>query len=213
MSARLQHALAAVCAATLLAAHAPHAGAKIVCWKDKSGKVVGCGDTVPPEYQGAATKELDSRGLTRRTTESAQEVARQRALAEQAAQQKAEADRRAAEQKRQDSALLATYASVAEIDAKRDRDVQVIDLQVSQLRVSLKNAADRHREARARVDAAERSTKGGGDAAREDLSRAAAEMRRLEQAIAARETEKEALRARYAEYSKRYTELRAAGAQ
>ena len=22
---------------------------KIVCWKDKSGKVMGCGDTVPPE--------------------------------------------------------------------------------------------------------------------------------------------------------------------
>ena len=32
---------------------------KIVCWKDKAGKVVGCGDTVPPEYQDNATKELD----------------------------------------------------------------------------------------------------------------------------------------------------------
>src|SRR5215210_6689518 len=56
----------------------------IVCWKDKSGKVVGCGDKVPPEYQSSATKELDSRGITRRTTESVEE-ANQRRLREQEA--------------------------------------------------------------------------------------------------------------------------------
>ena len=27
---------------------------KLVCWKDKSGKVIGCGDTVPPEYRDNA---------------------------------------------------------------------------------------------------------------------------------------------------------------
>jgi hypothetical protein len=37
------------------------ASGKIVCWKDNAGKVVGCGDKVPPEFQSSGTKELDSR--------------------------------------------------------------------------------------------------------------------------------------------------------
>ncbi len=35
----------------------------IVCWKDKSGKTVGCGDKVPPEYQDNATREINKRGV------------------------------------------------------------------------------------------------------------------------------------------------------
>ena len=33
----------------------------IVCWKDKNGKVIGCGDKVPPEYQDNANKVLNRR--------------------------------------------------------------------------------------------------------------------------------------------------------
>ena len=40
-------------------AQASKGSGKIVCWKDKAGKVVGCGDRVPPEFQDSATKELD----------------------------------------------------------------------------------------------------------------------------------------------------------
>ena len=62
--------VAAALAVALLADSAVRACAgrkagRIVCWKDKSGKVVGCGDKVPPEYQDSATRELDSRGVTR----------------------------------------------------------------------------------------------------------------------------------------------------
>lgn len=204
--------LTALCAAAVLAAPPAASQSKIVCWKDKSGKVVGCGDSVPPEYQESATKELDKRGITRKSTVSAQEEARQRAQAEEAAKAKAEQDKRAAEQKRQDSALLATYANELEIDGKRDRDLQVIDLQMSQLRVSQKNAADRHRDARSRLEAAEKSRKGGLEALKDETARAADEMRRLDQSVAAKEKEKDAIRARYAEYRKRYAELKS-GAQ
>ena len=54
-------------------------GSKIICWKDKSGKVVGCGDKVPPEFEDAATKELDRSGVTRKTTETAEEQAKRAA--------------------------------------------------------------------------------------------------------------------------------------
>src|ERR671914_461747 len=68
---------------------------KIVCWKDKSGKVIGCGDKVPPEFQGSGTKELDARGVTRKQTESAEEATRRRAKEQEAVKVKAEEDRKA----------------------------------------------------------------------------------------------------------------------
>ena len=79
---------------------------KIICWKDKSGKVVGCGDIVPPEYQESGTKQLDKRGVTRGTTDSAEEVAKRKAQEQETAKQRAEEQKKNAEQRRQDSALL-----------------------------------------------------------------------------------------------------------
>ena len=114
---------------------------KIICWKDKSGKVVGCGDRVPPEYQSSATKELDQRGITRRTNESAEEAAKRQAREKELAAQKAADERRLAEQKRQDSALLSSYTTAAEIDQRRDRDLQPVNHQISEMQMSLKNAA------------------------------------------------------------------------
>ena len=84
---------------------------RIVCWKDKSGKTVGCGDKVPPEYQDHATREMDRTGVTRGTTESAEDAARRRAQEQDAAKTKAEESKRLAEQQRQDSALVNTFTS------------------------------------------------------------------------------------------------------
>ena len=82
-------------AAALLLAAAPAAQAqKIVCWKDKTGKVVGCGDRVPPEFHQNESKTLDNRGIVRGTTVSAEEAARQKAKAQEQAALKAEEDRR-----------------------------------------------------------------------------------------------------------------------
>jgi len=181
---------------------------RIVCWKDKTGKVVGCGDTVPPEYQDSATKELDKRGVTRKTTESVDEAARRRGQAEEAGRAQAEKDRRAAELRRQDAALLATYANEQEIDAKRDRDLQALDLQLNQLRATQKTTADRQRDAKARLDAAAKGPKPPSDALKDEFTRAGDELRRIEQAIVAKDKEKDETRARYAEYRKRYTELK-----
>src|SRR6476620_5634603 len=94
---------------------------KIVCWKDKSGKVVGCGDKVPPEFQSSATKEMDSRGITRKTTESVEEANQRKGREQEAARVKAEEDRKLTDLKRQDNALLETYSNEKEIDLKRDR--------------------------------------------------------------------------------------------
>ena len=116
---------------------AAQAQAAIVCWTDKSGKVVGCGDRVPPEYQDNASKELNKRGVTVKTTPPALTPEQKRAqLAElerkQAVAQKME------EQRRRDKALLASYTTEKEIDLKRERDVQVLDSYIESLQASLK---------------------------------------------------------------------------
>jgi hypothetical protein len=157
------------------AADAAQTKGRIVCWKDKSGKIVGCGDTVPPEYQTSATQELDRRGITRKTTDSADDLAKRKTQDQELARKKDEEQKRLSEQRRQDAALVNTFSSEKEIDVKRDRDLQVVELQINQLRLSLKNTTDR---------------KG------------------VEQSIAAKEKEQSDIRARYAEYKKRFAELK-----
>jgi hypothetical protein len=185
---------------------------KIVCWKDKSGKVLGCGDKVPPEFQSNATKELDRRGVTRGTTESAEDGAQRRMREQEAARVKADEERRTIDLKRQDTALLETYSSEKEIDLKRDRDLQVIDLQIEQLNTALKSAVARQSEVKSRADAVEKNNKPVAGGLKDELVRAAADKERLEERITAKQKEKEELRARYTDYKKRYAELRSGSA-
>ena len=185
---------------------------KIVCWKDKSGKVIGCGDTVPPEYQDAATKELDRRGVTRGTTETAEQQAKAKAQEAATAKQREEEKKRLAEQRRQDQALLNTFTDPKEIDLKRDRELQALDTQLSQLKVAHKNAMDRERDVKARIEI---TTKGGKPPTanqKEDLANAEAERAKAEQSMNAKQKEQDDVSKRYAAMRARYVELKGGGA-
>jgi len=197
--------ISAALAATLLVmpAHAQ----KIVCWKDKSGKVVGCGDRIPPEFQKNESKTLDSRGITRQTTVSAEEAARLKEEERKKAALRAEEDRRIAEQRRQDTALVNTYTAAKEIDVRRDRELQVVDLQIQQLRVSLKGASDAHAAQKSRYASFEKRGK-VPDNVKDDLNNAAAEEERLKARITDREQDKERITASYAQQKARYIELK-----
>jgi chromosome segregation ATPase len=208
LTVRTAAVLGILAAVSMLPLPGTAAAAKIVCWKDTSGKVIGCGDKVPPEFQTSGTKELDSRGLTRKTTESAEEVAQRRTLDQDAARVKAEDDKRMIIQKRQDTALLETYNNEQEIDLKRDRDLQVINLQVEQLNTALKSAVARYDDVKNRAEALEKNKRPVAPALKDDIVRAISDKERLEERIEAKQKEKEELRARYAEYKKRYTNLR-----
>lgn len=209
LAAALATALAAFMAGTVLA----QSKGKIICWKDKSGKVVGCGDKVPPEYEDSATKELDRRGVTRKTTDTAEEQAKRAAQDEALAKQTAEEKKRLAEQRRQDSALLNTYAHEKEIDQRRDREVQVVEAQITQLRVLHTNAGTRHNDASSRIGAAEKAKKPPSDALKDEAARSAADMAKLEHSIADKNKEIEDIRARYAQIKQRYMALRSGGTQ
>lgn len=204
--------LAGCCAAAVLLFAAPSAHAqKIVCWKDKSGKVVGCGDRVPPEFQQNESKTLDKGGITRQTNVSAEESARLKQEAEKKAALKAEEDRKIAEQRRQDSALINTYTSDKEIDQRRDRELQVVDLQLTQLKTSLKNATEAEAASQKKHADASKSGKPVSPALTDELARATEERKRIEARITEKEADKTAINKRYAEQKARYLELQGGG--
>ncbi len=207
MPERLTHLPAIVAALAAALLMTPAHAQKIVCWKDKSGKVVGCGDRVPPEFQQNEIKTLDRRGITRETTVSAEEAARLREEDRKKAVLKAEEDRRIAEQRRQDSALINTYTAAKEIDVRRDRELQVVDLQIQQLKASLKSASDAHASQKARYANFEKRGK-IPDNVKDDLSNAAAEEERLKARIVDREHDRERITASYAQQKARFIELK-----
>jgi hypothetical protein len=209
LPAALAVALGAMFAGTALA---QSKSGRIVCWKDASGKVIGCGDRVPPEFEGAATKELDRRGITRKTTETAEEEARRAAQQEALAKKNEEDKRQLAEQQRRDKALLNTYANETEIDLRRDRELKEVDRVLGQFQGLHKSAAARRDRSRERLEAAEKAGK-PSDVLRDEVARAEGDIARLEQSIAAKNKEKEDIRARYAETKRRYLELGGGRAQ
>jgi|694.fasta_scaffold110576_3 hypothetical protein len=201
--------LIGTCAALALAIAAPLTHAqKIVCWKDKTGKVVGCGDRVPPEFQQNESKTLDNRGITRQTNVSAEESARLKQEAEKKAALKIEDDRKIAEQRRQDSALVNTYTSDKEIDLRRDRELQVVDLQLAQLKTSLKNAVEAEATSQKKHAGVTKSGKPLPPSLTDELARATEERKRIEARVAEKESDKAMINKRYAEQKARYIELR-----
>ncbi len=189
------------------------AAGRIVCWKDASGKVVGCGDRVPPEYYDSATKELDKRGITRRTTETAEEAERRRAEEHELARKKAEEKRRIADELRRDRALLATYTSEREIDDRRDRELEQVEAQIKQLDVALKNVVERRADTEVRIEAAKKNENLAEKlpALQRDLESTWEEQRRLEQRIANREKDMQDIRSRFEAQKQRYRALTGTG--
>lgn len=181
---------------------------KIICWKDKTGKVIGCGDRVPPEFRENEAKVLDKSGLPRGTRVSAEEAARLKEEEKKKAAEKAAEDRRLAEQRRQDSALVNTYTSGKEIDQRRDRELQVVELQIIQIKASLKSATDAHAAAQKRHDGFAKTGKPVPDAVRDELVRATEEKNRVESRIAEKEKDKERITTNYAQQKARYFELK-----
>ncbi len=194
------------------AAHAQSKGTgSIVCWKDAAGKVVGCGDKVPPEYLNSGSQEMDKRGNVRKSGESTEEAAKRKVQEQEKAKAKEEEQKKITEQKRQDSALVNTFTNEKEIDLKRDRELTALDNNITQQRGALKVANDRLAESQQRAAAFDKGNKDKKPAPagiKDDLARAAGEKARLEKDIAAKEQEKLDTVTKYAAYKKRFHELK-----
>jgi hypothetical protein len=187
---------------------AAYAQGKIVCWRDASGKIVGCGDKVPQEFLGNATQELDKQGNVRKTAESADTIAKRKAEEKEKALAKEQDNKRALAQKRQDDALLNTFSNEKEIDLKRDRELLALNNFITQQTAALKVANERWTDAKKRVDGFEKDKKPLPPAVKEDMARAERDKTRVEQEIGTNEKAKADTATKYAEYRKRFTELK-----
>ena len=181
---------------------------KIVCWKDASGKTVGCGDKVPAEYASNATKELDKQGNVRKTGESVEESNKRQAIEKEKSAIKLEETKRLTEQKRQDSALLSTFTSEKEIDLKRDREILALNNFIVQQNAALKVANERLADAKKKMADAEKDKKAAAPTVKDDLTRAERDQTRVASEIAANEKAKADTMEKYAAYRKRYAELK-----
>jgi hypothetical protein len=203
------HSLRAVSLFTLLlAVGIGHAQAqKIVCWKDKAGKVVGCGDKVPPEFQDNATKELNKRGVVVNQSAPALTADQKRAL-QADLDRKAAEDQKAAEIRRKDRALLDTFSNDKEIDLKRNRDIQLIESNIEAQQTNLKNANDRQADARIRIDQLKKENKPIPAPLQEDYDRAEASKTKIQTQITQKRKEIADLNVLYDEMKKRFIELK-----
>ena len=202
--------IAVLPAALLLATGVTQAQAqgsgKIICWKDKSGKVIGCGDKVPPEFQDSATKELSQRGVTIKQSDAPLTAEQRRAQQADAERKQAE-EQKAAAQRRQDKAILDTFTNEKEIELKRARDVQQLESTIETLQTNLKNANDRQAEGRARIEQSRKNKKPVPPGVQQEFDRAEKEKTRIEGEIGRKRKEIAALNQKYDEIKKRFAEL------
>lgn len=106
-------------------------------WVDNEG-VVHFGDQIPAEYAPIDRQVLNQYGVTLRTEQGA--------LTEEEieAQKKADAEKKAAKvAARRDEVLLSTYLSVEEIEALRDRRMELINGQFSVTKTYLESLKER----------------------------------------------------------------------
>jgi hypothetical protein len=167
---------------------------------------VGCGYTVPPEYANNPTRELNSRGITVKKSEAVLSGEALRLKQEEEARRKLEDQERAAQRKR-DLALINSYTSERDIDARRDRDVQQLDLTILGLETHLQQVRSNEADLRRRADSYSKAGKPVPPHLADDLKRASGEIADTERQISQKRNEQEGVRAKYNELRTRFIEL------
>ena len=114
--------------------------AKTYRWVDKDG-VVHYGDQVPPEYASTDRDVLNEYGVPIATQQGAQ-TPEEIAAAKEAAKKAAAERQQAILNARRDQVLLDTYLSVDEIEALRDRRLELIDTQIKVTEIYLLGLRD-----------------------------------------------------------------------
>jgi len=174
-------------------------------WVDDKG-LTHYGDSIPPEYKDKANAELNKRGVTVRRTDQALTPDQLRARQDEQVRAKEE-EARLKEQKRRDQALLQTFTNENDINLKRDRDLQQVELSIANNRAVLKSAEKRLSDTRTRADGLAKSGRPIPDGLKQDMENDESERARLEGLIGQKRQELDAIRAKYEEYKQRFAEL------
>ena len=199
---------AGVAGGTAFAQTGASGSGKIFCWKNKTGKTE-CGDSIPLEYQDAAIRELNKRGIMVKQTEAA--LTPEQKKAQQAdLERKQVEETRKEDQRRKDKALLDTFSNEQEIDLKRGREIQLLEGNIETLLSNLKNATERHADSRARADGYTKRNAAVPQQVLDELARTGDDKTLMERQIAQKRRDIVALNKWYDDLKKRFNELKGA---
>jgi hypothetical protein len=117
----------------LLASGAMAAGTSIItCCEDANGRRI-CADVLPPACYGREYREISPQGTVTRVV-PAPMTAEERARAEQENKAREAAEDKAREERRRDAALLQTYSSLEDLETQRQRAVADIEQDLEEAR-------------------------------------------------------------------------------
>lgn len=183
----------------------PPVFAKSIKCVDSKG-ITHYGDTIPPECADKAVTEIDDKGLPLKENPANMTPEERRAM-EAEVQKQAEVAQKEKDQRRHDSALLSTYASVAEIDMARDRNVQQISLSLTNIETRLKSAQDKLAQLNAQADGFTRTSKPLPPDLDQNIKSSKNEISDLEVERVQKQQDLSTMKAKYDADRKRYMEL------
>jgi hypothetical protein len=172
----------------------------IVCWTDDKGER-SCGDHVPPQYAKSQREVYDNRGVLVETLK-AEPTAAQRAADERAAQ----AAEQAQKQQQNDTFLLQTYRSVADLEAARDSRLQTLDTRLEVAEKEVQNGQNGLSALQDRADAERSAGKDNSELQSQIKVYAAAQAENIK-AVARLRQDREDVAAQYERDIHRYQEL------
>lgn len=174
-------------------------------WVDEHGKT-HYGDTIPAQYAGQGTSEMDKKGLIIKKTPAALSPDQRKAQEDALASQKAEA-LKVMERSRKDKALLNTYSTEQEIDMARDRNLTQIDLAAQSDQVRQKSAQTRLTKFRNQSYDLIRAKKAVSAELKQDIENAEKEVAQINATLRQHLQNKEAARTRFEGDKTRYRDL------
>ena len=206
------HTFAIIATACLLAiaplqATAQQKAGGLVCWKDKAGKTVGCGDKVPPEYQDNAASTLNKRGEMVKQSDAVL-TPEQRKAQQAESDRKQQEEQQRAEEKRRDRVLLDSFTNEKEIDLKRTRDIQQIEVNISAQQSNIKSLSDRQNETRAKIDQLKKENKPVPPALQQDFDKLGGDIAKLQEHVLQKRKEIADKNMEYDAMKKRFMELK-----
>lgn len=178
-------------------------GRTTYCCTDDRGKQV-CSDVLPQQCYGRAYREINPAGVTVRRID-APLTAEQRAMKEAEAKKAREEELRQTEQDRRNRALLATYASEADIDASRDRAVADIGKTIRTAEEKLAELAKRQKKLDVEAEFYKKGTP--PPELKAQLRDNETDMKALQAVIESKKREIETVKARHDDDRRRYREL------
>lgn len=162
----------------------------------------------PPGCKDKEITEMSTKGVTKKTIAAPPTEEEKKSRADDAAR-KVDEEKQRKEQERRDKALLDTYTSEKEIDLARDRNLNATEATLKNTELRLKAAQGRLDQHSKQADNLTKQGKPLGDHLTEDLGESKKEVARLQDELAVKQKEREAIKARFEADKVRFRDLKA----